>query len=50
MAAAAITGSAGGLGGIASDVLGLKSTSDIFVGILTYPDQPHGARQTDPAV
>jgi len=35
MAAAAITGSAGGLGGIASDVLGLKSTSDIFVGILT---------------
>jgi uncharacterized protein involved in exopolysaccharide biosynthesis len=35
MAAAAMTGSAGGLGGIASDVLGLKSTSDIFVGILT---------------
>jgi len=34
MAAAAMTGSAGGLGGIASDLLGLKSTSDIFVGIL----------------
>ncbi len=42
MAAAAMSGNAGGLGGlgglggIASDVLGLK--------------QPHGARQTDPAV
>jgi len=35
VAAAAITGSAGGLGGLASDFLGLKSTSDIFVGILT---------------
>jgi uncharacterized protein involved in exopolysaccharide biosynthesis len=35
MAAAAMTGSAGGLGGIASDFLGLKSTSDIFVGILS---------------
>ncbi len=35
MAAAALSGGAGGLGGIASDVLGLKSTSDIFVGILT---------------
>jgi len=35
MAAAAISGGAGGLGGIASDVLGLKSTSDIFVGILS---------------
>ena len=38
MAAAAMSGSAsglGGLGGIASDVLGLKSTSDVFVGILT---------------
>jgi uncharacterized protein involved in exopolysaccharide biosynthesis len=35
MAAAAMSGSAaGGLGGIASDLLGLKSTSDIFVGIL----------------
>jgi uncharacterized protein involved in exopolysaccharide biosynthesis len=35
MAAAALSGSAGSLGGIASDVLGLKSTSDIFVGILS---------------
>jgi uncharacterized protein involved in exopolysaccharide biosynthesis len=36
IAAAAMSGSAGGLGGgIASDVLGLKSTSDVFVGILT---------------
>jgi uncharacterized protein involved in exopolysaccharide biosynthesis len=35
MAAAALSGSAGGLGGIANDVLGLKSTSDIFVGILS---------------
>jgi uncharacterized protein involved in exopolysaccharide biosynthesis len=35
MAAAALSGGAGGLGGIASDVLGLKSTSDIFVGILS---------------
>ena len=35
MAAAALSGGAGGLGGIASDFLGLKSTSDIFVGILT---------------
>jgi capsule polysaccharide export protein KpsE/RkpR len=36
MAAAAMSGGAasGGLGAIASDVLGLKSTSDIFVGIL----------------
>ncbi len=34
MAAAAMTGNAGGLGSIASDFLGLKSTSDIFVGIL----------------
>jgi capsule polysaccharide export protein KpsE/RkpR len=42
MAAAAITGSAGsaasagglGLGSIAGDLLGLKSTSDVFVGIL----------------
>jgi len=35
MAAAALSGSAGGLGGIASEMLGLKSTSDIFVGILS---------------
>jgi uncharacterized protein involved in exopolysaccharide biosynthesis len=38
MAAAAMSGSAaglGGLGGIASDVLGLKSTSDVFVGVLS---------------
>src|SRR5258708_31465574 len=34
MAAAAMSGAAGGLGGIASDFLGLKSTSDVFVGIL----------------
>jgi capsule polysaccharide export protein KpsE/RkpR len=39
MAAAAMTsggggGAAGGLGGLASDFLGLKSSSDIFVGIL----------------
>src|SRR5260370_12184974 len=37
MAAAAMSGAAGGLGGIASDFLGLKSTSDVFVGILTIP-------------
>ncbi len=35
IAAAAMSGAAGGLGGIASDFLGLKSTSDVFVGILT---------------
>lgn len=35
MAAAAMSGAAGGLGGIASDLLALKSTSDVFVGILT---------------
>lgn len=35
MAAAALSGGVGGLGNIASDVLGLKSTSDIFVGILS---------------
>jgi capsule polysaccharide export protein KpsE/RkpR len=35
MAAAAMSGNVSGLGSIASDVLGLKSTSDIFVGILT---------------
>jgi capsule polysaccharide export protein KpsE/RkpR len=35
MAAAALSGGSSGLGGIASDFLGLKSTSDVFVGILT---------------
>jgi uncharacterized protein involved in exopolysaccharide biosynthesis len=37
MAAVAMSGgsAAGGLGGIASDLLGLKSTSDVFVGILS---------------
>jgi len=35
MAAAALSGGAGGLGGIASEMLGMKSTSDIFVGILS---------------
>jgi capsule polysaccharide export protein KpsE/RkpR len=39
MAAAAMTGAGsgavGGLSGLASDVLGLKSSSDVFVGILT---------------
>ncbi len=35
MAAAALSGGAGSLGGVASDLLGLKSTSDIFVGILS---------------
>jgi uncharacterized protein involved in exopolysaccharide biosynthesis len=35
MAAAALSGGAGGLGGIASDMLGMKSSSDIFVGILS---------------
>ena len=34
-AAAAMSGVGAGLGGVASDLLGLKSTSDIFVGILT---------------
>src|SRR5882762_8237270 len=34
-AAAAMSGVGAGLGGAASDLLGLKSTSDIFVGILT---------------
>jgi capsule polysaccharide export protein KpsE/RkpR len=34
-AVAAMSGGAAGLGGIAADVLGLKSTSDIFVGILS---------------
>jgi capsule polysaccharide export protein KpsE/RkpR len=36
MAAAAMSGAAtGGLGSIANDLLGMKSTSDVFVGILT---------------
>ena len=35
MAAAALSGGAGGLGGIATDMLGLKSSSEIFVGILS---------------
>ena len=35
MAAAALSGGAGGFGGVATDLLGLKSSSDIFVGILT---------------
>jgi capsule polysaccharide export protein KpsE/RkpR len=35
MAAAALSGGAGGLGGIATDMLGLKSSSDVFVGILS---------------
>jgi capsule polysaccharide export protein KpsE/RkpR len=34
MAAAAMSGAAGGIGGLASDFLKLKSTSDVFVGIL----------------
>jgi len=34
-AVAAMSGGTGALGGIASDFLGLKSTSDIFVGILS---------------
>jgi uncharacterized protein involved in exopolysaccharide biosynthesis len=34
MAAAALTSSAGGLGNMANEMLGLKSNSDIFVGIL----------------
>ena len=35
MAAAALSGSAGGLGSLASEMLGVKSNSDIFVGILS---------------
>ena len=35
MAAAALSSSATGLGGIAGEMLGLKSTSEIFVGILS---------------
>jgi capsule polysaccharide export protein KpsE/RkpR len=34
VASAAMSGAAGGLGGIAGDFLGFKSTSDVFVGIL----------------
>jgi len=34
MAATALSGQAGGLAGIAGDLLGLKSTSDLFVGVL----------------
>ena len=34
MAAAALSSQAGGLAGMAGDLLGLKSTSDLFVGIL----------------
>jgi uncharacterized protein involved in exopolysaccharide biosynthesis len=34
MAAAAMSGSGSGLAGMASDLLGLKSSSDVFVGIL----------------
>jgi uncharacterized protein involved in exopolysaccharide biosynthesis len=34
-AVAAMTGGGAGLGGVASDLLGLKSTSEIFVGILS---------------
>jgi capsule polysaccharide export protein KpsE/RkpR len=35
MTGATFSGGSSGLGGIASDFLGLKSTSDVFVGILT---------------
>jgi uncharacterized protein involved in exopolysaccharide biosynthesis len=35
MAAAVLSGSAGGLGDMAGEMLGMKSTSDIFVGILS---------------
>ena len=35
MAAAALSGGAGGLGGIAGEMLGIKTTSDVFVGILS---------------
>ena len=35
MAAAALTGGAGDLGSMASQMLGIKSTSDIFAGILS---------------
>jgi capsule polysaccharide export protein KpsE/RkpR len=35
MAAAALAGSASGLGGIANELLGLRSTSDLLVGVLS---------------
>jgi capsule polysaccharide export protein KpsE/RkpR len=35
LAAAAMSGTSSGLGAIASDFLGLKSTSDVFVGVLS---------------
>jgi uncharacterized protein involved in exopolysaccharide biosynthesis len=35
MVAAALSGQASGLGGVASDVLGLRSTSDLLAGVLT---------------
>jgi uncharacterized protein involved in exopolysaccharide biosynthesis len=35
MATAALSGQAGGLAGMAGDLLGLKSSSDLFVGVLT---------------
>ena len=44
MAAAAMTGQASGLAGMAGDLLGLKSTSDLFVGVLssrTVADTAH---------
>jgi len=48
VAAAAMSGSTGGLGGIASDLLGLKSTSDVFVGILgSRTAQDHLIQQFD---
>src|SRR5208283_5730924 len=34
MAAAALSGGAAGLGGMATELLGLKSTSDLLVGVL----------------
>jgi len=46
--AAALSGSIGGFGGIASQVLGLKSTSDVFVGILSSRTvQDHVIQQFD---
>ena len=35
LAAAAMSGNAGGIGGLASDFLGFRTTSDVFVGVLT---------------
>src|SRR5260370_38414644 len=37
MAAAALSRGAGGPGGVANEMLGIKSTSDLFVGILSSP-------------